>query len=388
VLLLLEAALYATNGSDRFQERYLMAIGPLVPVLFFLGVRQLRSGATRLFAVAACAGLALAAVREPLAGYTAAGGTQDSPFLQAIAHLEGRFGASQASLLIATTALVLTVVALVAAYQPRRCAPLVAALGIVVLAGASAAATATDIQRSESTRQLFAAEPRWVDRHDLGEARMLVTPGTYRPAVSATLFWNTSVTELLQMRGAEVADVFGHTAASISPSGDLLAGGRSVDGPLVVQEYASAVEFESGTLVERQVGASLWRHSKPARMLMLTYGRYLDGWLGYPRSSVTIWPRASGPRTGVLCLTLGLPASRTASIRLTSTTGLSRSISVGATPTTVAVPVSTRATRPWRLLIRSATPFVAGARRVTVRAELPRFVPGAEGAQVHPSVCR
>jgi hypothetical protein len=217
---------------------------------------------------------------------------------------------------------------------------------------------------------------------------MLVTPGTYRPAVSATLFWNTSVTELLQMRGAEVADVFGHTAASISPSGDLLAGGRSVDGPLVVQEYASAVEFESGTLVERQVGASLWRHSKPARMLMLTYGRYLDGWLGYPRSSVTIWPRATGPRTGVLCLRLGLPASRTASIRLTSTTGLRRSISVGATPATVAIPVSTRAARPWRLLITSATPFAAGARRVTVRAELPRFVPAAEGAQVHPSDCR
>jgi hypothetical protein len=387
-LLLLEAALYATNGSNRFQERYLMAIGPLVPILFFVGARQLRSGATRLFAVAACAGLALAAIREPLAGYTAAGGTQDSPFLQAIAYLEARVGTSQASFLVATTALVLTVVALAAAYQPRRCAPLVTVFGIMVLAGASAAATATDSQRSESTRQLFAPEPRWVDGHDLGNVKMLVTPGTYRPAVSATLFWNTSVTELLQMRGAEVADVFGHTAASVSPSGDLLAGGLSVDGPLVVQEYASTVEFESGTLVERQVGASLWNLPKPARVLMLTYGRYLDGWLGYPRSSVTIWPTATGPRTGVLCLTLGLPASRTASIHLTSTTGLRRSISVGATPTTVAIPVSTRATRPWRLLITSATPFAAGARRVTASAELPRFVPGADGAQVHPSVCR
>ena len=36
-LLLAEASLYAANGSARFQERYLMALQPLVPILFACG---------------------------------------------------------------------------------------------------------------------------------------------------------------------------------------------------------------------------------------------------------------------------------------------------------------------------------------------------------------
>ena len=40
-----EATLYATNGSDRFQERYLMVLLPLVFPAFWIWVRRGRPGA-------------------------------------------------------------------------------------------------------------------------------------------------------------------------------------------------------------------------------------------------------------------------------------------------------------------------------------------------------
>jgi hypothetical protein len=77
-----QAVLYATNGTDRFQERYFISLFPLVGVAFALWLAR-GAPAGRVVALVSLALLALSA-RVPLAGYAASINKQDSPFLLAI----------------------------------------------------------------------------------------------------------------------------------------------------------------------------------------------------------------------------------------------------------------------------------------------------------------
>ena len=108
--LLGEAALYASNGSERFMERYLFYLIPLVPVAFFLGLRHLPAG--RWFVVATAVGLLLLTMRIPVTGYTVMTGRQDSPFLSGVFRLESGIGFGNGSLAIAAVAGLLCLVAI------------------------------------------------------------------------------------------------------------------------------------------------------------------------------------------------------------------------------------------------------------------------------------
>src|SRR5207247_10950531 len=66
-----EAALYATNGSDRFQERYLMVLLPLAFPALLVWLRRGRPGARYVAAIAL--GLVVVWARGPLFGYTVSG---------------------------------------------------------------------------------------------------------------------------------------------------------------------------------------------------------------------------------------------------------------------------------------------------------------------------
>ena len=112
-----EAALYATNGSDRFQERYLMILLPLVFPAFWLWLRRGRP-APRVVALAALALLVLS-MRVPLSGYTVGDAKQDSPFLLGIFRLEKAVGIGDGSLAVALVAAALACVAAGAAFRAR-----------------------------------------------------------------------------------------------------------------------------------------------------------------------------------------------------------------------------------------------------------------------------
>ena len=100
--LLGQAALYASNGSERFMERYLFYLMPLVPIAFFLGLRHLPAG--RWFVVATALGLLLLTMRIPVTGYTVMTGRQDSPFLSGVFRLERAIGFGSGSLAITAAA--------------------------------------------------------------------------------------------------------------------------------------------------------------------------------------------------------------------------------------------------------------------------------------------
>ena len=95
--LMVEAAVYAGNGSDRFKERYLFMILPLLPIAFGLYQRRRRPGHTAV-AVLALA-IAIGATLLPLSAYAQGEGFDDSPFLGAYLELQWHLGSHPATLL-------------------------------------------------------------------------------------------------------------------------------------------------------------------------------------------------------------------------------------------------------------------------------------------------
>ena len=381
-----EAMLYATNGSARFQERYLMALCPLIPILFALGMARADGKIARLGITAVGVVLAGAAVRSPLSGFSTGEFDQDSPFLQAVTKLIERWGPGTGAEMILILATALAAIAIAAAYGPRRGTPVALVVAAVVLSGAAYGASSIDADRATQVRmQFLPADPSWIDDARLGEASVLVTPGSFRPAVSVQMFWNASVTRILQMHGAETVDAFGAGKVRIRSNGTILADGKVVSEPLVVMEYADAVELEGARLVSRAPGASLWQTAGPARLAMLTYGRYQDGLLAWPRSTITVWPNARTGRRATLCLKLSIPAETTSTVTLRGV-GLSRLVHLAPhVPKTVAIPVRT-GSRPWKLDIGARQPLLAGDRQVSAFVERPTLVDSS--AQGSRQVCR
>jgi hypothetical protein len=97
--LLLEAAQIADTDSQRFQERYLFTLVPLLAVAFCLYVKRGLPG--RIPVGLLSAGLLLLAARVPLSGYATAHNKDDSPTLWAVLRLEGLTSVGNGSLAIA-----------------------------------------------------------------------------------------------------------------------------------------------------------------------------------------------------------------------------------------------------------------------------------------------
>ncbi|MFY9578785.1 MAG: hypothetical protein WAQ33_05625, partial [Gaiellaceae bacterium] len=97
--LLVEAAQIADTDSQRFQERYLFVLVPLLAIAFGLYVR--RGLPQKLPVALVAAGLLLLAARIPLSGYAAAHNKDDSPTLWAVLRLESFTSVGNGSLTVA-----------------------------------------------------------------------------------------------------------------------------------------------------------------------------------------------------------------------------------------------------------------------------------------------
>lgn len=378
-LLLLEAGIYAASGTARFQERYLEAAMPLLPILFCLGMRQLETRAQRRIVAGLSLAFVLLSVLVPLSGYASGDGRQDSPFLQAVFQIEERVGVGDGSLLIAVVTAVLALVAIAAVVRPKHGILLGLTVATLGLAGTAAAAISFDVEHTRLTRDTFLpADARWVDRAGIGDVAALVTPDSLRAAVSEQLFWNQRITRLLQMKGAAQVDAFGAASTVVGKDGTLIADGHVVTGSLLVEEYADSVELTGATLVERTPNTSLWKSTGTPRLVSLTDGRYFDGWFGQT-STVTVWPRPDGPRIGTLCMLLSLPGTAAATVDLTAP-GVRRSVRVsGSTPVAVAVPVVAR--ERWMLTIKAEGALqTPDGRIVSTFGSIPRFIVGKASA--------
>jgi hypothetical protein len=372
-LLLVEAAVYAANGSARFQERYLIALAPLVAPSFFMAARRLPSKRVAI-AIATIAGLLMVlAATVPLSGFTAYLNKQDSPFLQSVHRLEEWAGVGEAAMLVSALAVALAGLVAWSAFRPRSGLPLAIGAGAVALLLTSIGAVVYDVERSGLARDAFLGpQPSWIDAAGVGQTDVLLLPGALRPAVSQQLFWNTRLARLLRMDGAAPVDTFGDAHATVSSRGELLADGRPVRRPVLVEQYGSWAELDAATVVNRTVTTTLWRPRGSALLKIVFAGRYFDGWLS-AETRLTVWPRVATPRCGTLRLRLGLPAHAPQAVLDVRGTDTHRPLVLrpGLTRT---LAFDVRAIQPWTVVFRSRRPFVVtGSRFVAAQSSVPSF---------------
>ncbi len=373
VLVLLEAAIYAANGAERFQERYLIALLPLVPLLAVLGARRLEDRAGRI-AVATVSGLLLlAAALVPLTGFAALTGKQDSPTLWAVAELTDHIGDGSAALVLALAAGGLAVLAGAAAVKPRAAAPVTLALSGAVLVALGFAAVRYDVTQSERTKLSFGdPEQSWVDDAGVGDVAVLQTPYSSRVQISSQLFWNSSLVEILQMKDSSGVDAYGSTAVETDAKGRIVADGEVVTRPLLVEEYAAWAELEEARLVRRTVNAALWVPRGTPRLSLLLAGRYFDGMLS-AGSSITVWPGREGRRVATLELPLSLPDGVPATEISVTGPGVDRVVTVPSGGSIV-LRLSIDTTVPWQAELLAVRPLNAsGGRLIAALAGVPRL---------------
>jgi len=297
--LLLEAALYASNGSDRFQERYLFALLPLVPVAFGL---YLKNGRPLRLPVALLAVVLLAlSARVPLSGYAEALGKTDSPFLFALFRLERYVGTANGSLIVAV---VIAFGAFGAVAVSRGVGARLAVGGALAFAAlASLGAVVNDASNARQIRHDYLpANPSWVDASGLSNVTLIQTVGSPPARAIEQLYWNRSVTHEALLGDALPTDVYAAPRIHVAADGTL----TGVSGNVLVQGYAATARFQNATLLSRAGSFSLWSSETAPKLSLLEQGRYSDSWLA--RSGrLSVWPDATGRSRGTVHFTLSLP---------------------------------------------------------------------------------
>jgi hypothetical protein len=297
--LLLEAAQIADTDSQRFQERYLFTLVPLLAVAFGLYVK--RGLPHRVSVGLGSAALLLLAARVPLSGYAAAHNKDDSPTLWAVLRLEAIVSVGNGALAVALIAAALSGLAALVAFRKLPAVVAVVA-ALAATCALSAGASSYDHLSSTSLRHSLNPDLRWVDHAQLGDVDLLAPPGARKEQSWEQLFWNTSVKRLLLLDSPPL-DQFDTKFVRVASDGRLLVDGRADSRPLLVQTYASTVEMTGVQRVRHDVIFDLYRPTGTPRLRLLAAGRYPDKWLA-PTGAITVWTQ----RPGTLTLVLAMPA--------------------------------------------------------------------------------
>jgi len=298
--LVTEAALYASNGSLRFQERYLFALLPLVPVAFGL---YLEHGRRARFAVATiAAGLFVLAAIMPLSGYAQALGKTDSPFLVAVFRLEQMVGTANGAFTMAVLAAAAAAGAILVSRRGGGRYAFGAALAAVALT--SVGATVSDSANAHEVRGAYLPlDVSWVDTAGGRDVTLLQTAGSPRARAIEQLYWNRSISHEARVGAALPTDVYAAPRLRIARDGTLPGVGRQV----LFQDYAATARFANAVLVARAGTFSLWSANEAPRLSLLEEGRFSDGWLARS-GKLTAWPDVAGNTRGTLRFTLSLPS--------------------------------------------------------------------------------
>ena len=358
--LLLEAAQIAVTDSQRFQERYLFTLMPLLATAFALYVRR---GLPGRIPVGLCsAAMLLLAARIPLSGYAAAHNKDDSPTLWAVLRLEGLVSVGNGALAIALIAAALSAVAALAAF--RKLPPAVALVtAIAACCALSAGASSFDTHSSRSLRSSLPQDLRWVDHAQLGGVDLLAPPGARREQSWQQLFWNTSVERLLLL-GSPRIDHFSAKTVRVRRDGILLVDGRADRRPLLVQTYGSTVQLTGVERVRHETAWDLYRPVGTPRLRLIAAGRFADHWLA-PVGAITVWTK----RAGTLELVLSLPRqTQPTPIRFTAK-GINRLARVRP-GRQLTLRFHVPGGGPWSLHFKSSKQGYLGDRAVSARAPL------------------
>jgi hypothetical protein len=370
--LLFEAALYASNGSERFQERYLMTLPPLLAPAFALGLRR-SSTAWRFVGGASAAGLLLFAARVPLSGYTIGTGKQDSPFLTGIYQVQQWTTGSTGAFIVAAVGAALAATGAAVFLRPKRGLMVgFCAMG-AVMAAVSIASTSFDHAAGSRARITdLPGDKQWVDHSGVKSADVLLLPNSPRSVTPTHLFWNTALKGVMLLPDTDEPDAFPLSHVRIGADGTLLSHGKAVRRPVLVEQYLAKAAFQDAQQVRTTLMSALWRPADTVRFSWLIRRRYFDGWLS-SSSSISVWPDASGRTSGTLKMRFYLPgAVQAGSVRL-SAPGLRQVVHVtSGGHVTVDIPVQSGSV--WTLQLRATgLRFLPDGRTVSVQSLPPVF---------------
>ena len=373
IALLLEAGLAGAVESP--QERYVFYVLPLAAIAFCLYAARGWPGRISLALVTLL--LIAASAQVPLAGFTAAEGKAQSPFLLAAFRLEETLGSpGSGSLAIAAAAAILGIVVIVLSGRPVLATSVALVAALTCSAAASVGAVAFDNRNSSAVRAEFLpAERSWVDRAGFDEVTLVRAPDGLRTDALEQLFWNRSVGPVLLLPGAEEVDHFHSSSLTLETDGSLRSEGRTLAGPVLVDGYGGTIVLADADQVASSPSFTLWRPHGPVRMSLYMAGRYSDGWLaGIGR--LYLWPeRTGGPVEQRVSLTLTAPLGAEGMTILLREAGR-RTLEVPLVPgrpRTVSFDVCARG--PWRMTYSSTMRGFVGTRVVSARSSEPRVSP-------------
>lgn len=384
VSLLVEAGLF--GAFEQAQERYVFYFLPLAALCF--GLYAARGWPLRLYHVLLAAGVVTVSAAVPLAGYAASDEKAHSAALYGVFRIEEWLGTpGNGSIAVALAGTVALAVLLACTTRTRVAGAAGIALAILFSSGLSAAGVVFDQENARAVRQSFLpADPSWVDHAHVGRVSLLRSIAGVRGGAFQQLFWNRSVKELLLMPGAPEIDPFRADRVQVADDGSLMVGKRALTGALLVDDHAVTTVFSGAVKVASAPGYSLYRPVGQPRLSLFFLARYDDGWMG-DRGTINLWPRPGSDRLeGALVLDLESPAplgATTVQFRLPD----GRVVHVrvpGHGSTTVRLPVCSQG--PWATGVHSKLRGFVRERPVSVKAGVPRFVPGRSGCSAAPEL--
>jgi hypothetical protein len=299
-LLILQASSYSATGAERFRERYVFLILPLIVIAFGLYLKRGRPHRPLVLALVAVVAIAIA--RLPLSAYSTPFLSDDSPFLIAVGFLQSKLGISSASLLVAAIATVAAIGAACVAVLGRglEAAWLTVAIAVVVSAGA----LTNDLNTTAAVRRALPRNLTWVDDSSRGNVTAVATAGGPSNDLLDPLYWNRSVDREVLLGAAHSSDGWQSSRALVTASGHLL----GADGNLLFDVVGTTAWLADAQLLARERGFTLWHPRAAPRLRLLIENRYFDNWLG-GNGRMRVWPLRPGRATR-LSFTLLVPAGR------------------------------------------------------------------------------
>ena len=377
-VLLLEAGGYGLEG--RLQERYFFYAVPLVGIAFVLYAS--RGWPHRLVHGVLAAGLVVLALRVPLSGYSVADLKTGSPILFATTRLERALNdVSLASLVFVVGVTVLLGCLVLLSRRPAIATPAVLGLALATCATMYGAAVSFNLGNAEIARdQVLGPQASFVDSSGIQDVAMLQTRSSDRGIASEYLFWNRTVDDVYLLPFAAPPDAFATTSLAFGEDGTLLADGKAVERPLMVDGFSDTVRFRASTEVATSPAYRVVESSGPHQLALYAPGRAENGWLGL-FGVVRIWPEnASQGLAGTLSFRLTAPEGAEGRIMFTPEDGQPEELLVApGSSRNVSFAVCTDG--PWRVNFEAPSTGTVGGRYVSMMSSEPAYRPD-------PAACR
>jgi hypothetical protein len=293
LLIFLQASVLGAS-EDRYKERYLFAVAPLLALAFLIYLRGRRPH--RLIVLLVAASLILTAAREPLSGFTFRAPFYDSQTLITAWLLQRHLGASTSSLLLAIVITAGALFAIAASFRQRigvAALPIAAALLLGVTVVAVHVDTVNNIKRGDAT---------WVDDAVAGaHVTAVATPSSPRLKLIKQLYWNSSINREVALENATPSDTYPTKQVKPGVDGTL----PGIHGYFLFDRTGTQAIFTGTRLKATNGDFGLYEGAAP-RFRLLVENLLSTAWLS-PYSRLRAWPDGDGDRSPVVRFTLSLP---------------------------------------------------------------------------------